>query len=319
MILSIIIPIYNAERYLVDCLNSIVNMDYYNKYEVIMINDGSTDSSKLICEKYEATYSNFILVNQANMGVSCARNNAIKFAKGDYLLFIDADDKLCDNALEVIIRNIELFKLDLFIYSFIQKYEDGRTKECIVQSNNYVKMGGKEKVHALFTGGQAPWRKVYSRSIILSNNIEFPIDISHGEDGLFNCRYLEHCSSCVVLQDIIYQHYIRENTLSTSPNFKYLSDIDVVYDEELKFVRKNGNKEDLYKLDTYFLRFLMLAIKTHGNSKSFIDNLKKFNIFKSLICERKNYGKISLFRKLKIKIIKFIIKHNLFIFYRFIW
>ena len=316
MLLSIIIPIYNTEKYLFACLNSVLDLNLIKDYEVIMINDGSTDGSQKICEQFESKYNNFHLLNQKNAGVSCARNNAVKIAKGEYVLFVDADDRININGVKTIIENIRANKVDLYIYSYSQIYSNGEKKKCNIQKNICFNMTDKDKVCALFIGGQAPWRKVYKRSLIIDNEVAFPTDISHGEDGLFNCRYLEHCNTYAIFDEIIYQHYIRENTLSTTPNIGYLNDINFVYSEEVSFVKKYGSKEDLYRLDNYFLHFLVLAIRLHYKVKEFRKILKKTKIYNNLICSKVDYGKISFCERVKVTIKKIVIKFNLVFLYK---
>ena len=99
--LSIIIPVYNAEDYLSRCLDSILNQAM-NSYEVILVDDGSTDSSALICDRYSATDPRFRTVHKSNGGVSSARNAGLNLAKGEYIMFVDSDDALASDALEAL-------------------------------------------------------------------------------------------------------------------------------------------------------------------------------------------------------------------------
>ena len=101
MLFSIIVPIYNVEKYLARCIDSILDQDYAN-YEIILVNDGSTDNSLLIAEKYSKKYSNIILINKENGGLSDARNVGLDTAKGQYVIFLDSDDAIDKNALKTI-------------------------------------------------------------------------------------------------------------------------------------------------------------------------------------------------------------------------
>ena len=103
--ISIIIPVYNAEDYLARCLDSIFEQSFAS-YEVILVDDGSTDSSPLICERYSSTDPRFRTVHKQNGGVGSARNAGMNLAKGEYLMFVDADDALLPDALEMVMENV---------------------------------------------------------------------------------------------------------------------------------------------------------------------------------------------------------------------
>ena len=129
--LSIIIPVYNVERYLPECIERLI-FQIDNSCEVILVNDGSTDGSSLLCQKYSSVYHNFKLINQKNMGLSRARNAGIKVANGEYLLFLDSDDYLVDDAIDVILKCINNNEADiLFIRSksFIDGSEEDRENQ----------------------------------------------------------------------------------------------------------------------------------------------------------------------------------------------
>ena len=117
--LSIILPIYNVEPYVEKCLRSLEHQDMpKDDYEIICVNDGSPDNSKLIVERLQKEFSNIILINQTNKGVSVARNNAIKKAKGEYLLFIDPDDSVQPNCLSELLYNAKSKELDVVFFAF---------------------------------------------------------------------------------------------------------------------------------------------------------------------------------------------------------
>ena len=103
--ISIIVPVYNAEDYLERCLHSILDQEF-SSYEVILVDDGSTDASWLICDRYSSTDPRFITLHQPNKGVSAARNAGINMAQGEYVMFLDADDALLPDALEVMVESL---------------------------------------------------------------------------------------------------------------------------------------------------------------------------------------------------------------------
>lgn len=126
MKLSIIVPVYNVADYLAKCLDSLLAQDLpQNEYEIIVVNDGSTDNSGEIAQKYADKYANITLITQANQGLSVARNTGIARAKGKYIQFVDSDDYLEENVLNKLIEQIERDKLDVLRFRFQNVKEDG--------------------------------------------------------------------------------------------------------------------------------------------------------------------------------------------------
>ncbi len=198
---SIIVPVYNVENYLDACLMSILSQSFTN-YEVIVVNDGSTDSSKKICEYYTHKYSHIKLIDKINGGLSDARNYGIDNAQGEYLIFLDSDDFWnYDLALEEINKIINQNKeLDLIIFGHTQ-FDDGEVniKETVFPTLQ-IKSGEFEadldyliekKIYKA-----AAWDKVVKKSILVNNQIYFPINKIH-EDAVF-------LSSLVLRLDNIY-------------------------------------------------------------------------------------------------------------------
>ena len=134
MLLTIIVPLYNAEKHLERCLNSLINQQLNAvDYEIILINDGSTDDGKLIAEKFIKKHSNIVLYNQNNCGLGASRNRGIELAKGTYVYFIDSDDYLAHNTLHIILNYSIKYDLDLLGFSSIQT---SRLDLNICKSNN---------------------------------------------------------------------------------------------------------------------------------------------------------------------------------------
>ncbi len=178
MKLSIIIPLYNCEKFVKECLDSIFN-EATNKdnFEVILINDGSTDRTKDIISNYSIKSSNIKIINQENHGVSYSRNCGIKKATGKYLMFVDGDDVL-----------------EKFWYKNIKKYLENSKYDIIYFSKNgeYIK---KEKMLSYIIGYNdkniclaGPYSKIFKREMILKNDIKFYEELINGEDMLFNIR-----------------------------------------------------------------------------------------------------------------------------------
>ena len=155
---SIVIPIYNAEKYLSRCLDSIINNDYKN-IEIILMNDGSTDTSKIICEKYCRKYKYIRLFNNQNQGVAITRNIGLEHIKGEYVMFIDNDDWIERNYISTYVKNLENKKYDAIFGGYKRVNSENKVLDKVVlKSDNEF---SKYKV-------VAPWAKLYRVSFSLS-------------------------------------------------------------------------------------------------------------------------------------------------------
>lgn len=201
--ISIIIPIYNSEKYLSRCIESILNQKY-NNYEIILINDGSKDSSGTIGDQYAQKYSNIKIIHQENKGVSCARNIGLKYAIGQYICFIDSDDWIDQKYLS----NFQ-FESDFCIQGYITHHNheiEISYKPLILNKN----VGPELIKRGIQT---APWGKLFKREIIEKYHIIFPENISYGEDSVFIYRYLTHCVNAIVVTGSYYHYGVYSNSL----------------------------------------------------------------------------------------------------------
>lgn len=182
--ISIIVPIYNAEKTLSQTLNSIRNQSY-NNFEVLLIDDGSSDGSSKICNRYVSLDNRFNYVYQHNKGVSSARNKGLKIANGKYVIFVDSDDTLPSKALQYLINAKNKYESALICGSYIMNKT--RNRQLLTTNNFDVvrKTAPKKFIDELNSLPTAPWAKLYDRKIIVDNNLEFPIGIPYGEDAIF--------------------------------------------------------------------------------------------------------------------------------------
>lgn len=210
--ISVLIPTYNAEHYIADCLDSLLNQTYAD-FEALIINDGSVDNTKSICEKYCNQYSNFHLINQENLGVDKARNIGLSLAKGNYITFMDADDWVGQDWLEIYMNGQARFpSCDLFVQGIIVDYITSSRIECLPQ-NFYVEQDIIKGITALEISSMSGFtpNKMYKRSIITENNLFFKFTLK--EDLLFNLKYFNHINSLFIISKASY-HYVQRNTPS---------------------------------------------------------------------------------------------------------
>lgn len=209
---SVIVPVYNVEKYLKKCINSILNQTYKN-YEIIIINDGSTDKSKKILESYK-NINNVKIINQTNKGLSVARNIGIKNASGDYLLFVDSDDYIDNGLLENLNKNIT----DEEIIRFQTRTVDESYK--VLKEYNempFDTMTGNEalvyilKYHFI----ENTWLYCYNKIYIEKNNFKFDQGFIHEDFGL-TPLILAKTKSIKSINYIGYNYLIRNNSISNS-------------------------------------------------------------------------------------------------------
>ncbi len=246
--ISIIIPVYNAEKYIKRCLESIENQ-IYRKFEVILINDGSTDKSLSICQGFIISKTNYILYSQENKGPSSARNKALDLAKGNYITFLDADDWLHPAYLETLYFLLKNNDADIsmcefnIIYedNFVKKHKKLRTK----YKTNKVKVYNKfEALSKLFIDKDIrsyPCGKLIKKEKF--DNIRFPEGKKY-EDIYIMFKVFEQSSIIVKIDSWLYNYIQHDNNITSKNNKNLNVEIDFiggVY-EHTKFINNNRNK-----------------------------------------------------------------------------
>lgn len=204
-LISIIIPAYNAEKYLTSCLSSIEQQTYQN-FEVIIIDDGSNDFTGDICDAFATKDTRFKVIHQKNLGVSIARNKGIKKARGEYIAFIDSDDKITPEYLSSF-----GLKNDIEIQGHVI-YENNIQRSVI-----YPKRKVQEDVAKVFCLGpfnSAVWGKIFKTSIIKDNKIVFPVNLCFSEDTIFLLQYIKHCKTLAVFDAAEYIYIKHSGSLT---------------------------------------------------------------------------------------------------------
>ena len=177
-LLSIIVPIYNSEKWLPKCLESLVNQDIDSKeYEIILVNDGSPDNSRVIAIEYAEKYSNIIVLERPNGGTSAARNTGIHAASGKYIYFVDPDDYVLENSLHVLLEKMEREKLDILRFAYFEVNEEGKEISSVKHPDpiDYSPkiMDGCSFMAERLGASCFVWTYLFKASIIKDNNIYF--------------------------------------------------------------------------------------------------------------------------------------------------
>ena len=215
---SIIVPIYNSAIDLVPCLESIKHQKYKN-LEILLVNDGSSDSSLEICRMYARLDPRIIIIDKENSGVSSTRNIAIERATGKYLQFVDSDDYLDVNATRLMVEEMEAHRSDLLICNYCSVSHSERTQvfgflppDTLLDKAHFARYLMEEP--ASFYYG-VMWNKLYRRDIIMEHDIRCNEQFTWSEDMLFNLEYIRYAESFYSMRTPVY-YYVRQKKGSLS-------------------------------------------------------------------------------------------------------
>ena len=214
---SIIVPVYKAESFLSRCVDSILNQEYRD-FELLLVDDGSPDSSGDICDSYAANDSRVRVIHQANSGVSAARNHAIEEARGTYLQFLDSDDWITPDATKLLVRSAEDFQADLVIADFYRVIGErvshkGDIDEDEVISREEFAEHMMENPADYYYG--VIWNKLYRRDLIEQHHLRMNPNINWCEDFMFNLEYIRYANRFYALKTPIYYYVKTKGSLVT--------------------------------------------------------------------------------------------------------
>lgn len=217
-LVSIIVPVYNAEIYLGPCLERLRSQTWPD-LEIILVNDGSTDGSGQLCTAAARVDGRIRFLDRPNGGVSAARNAALAAAKGDYLQFSDSDDLLTPDATETLVRAAQVTGADLVISHFFRvdgekQAQRGHIKgERLLTRQEFAQEMVKAPANYYYG---ALWNKLYRRSIVEKQGLRFEEGVSWSEDFLFNLEYLRHVRLVAAVPKPLYYYHKRPGSLITS-------------------------------------------------------------------------------------------------------
>lgn len=294
MKVSIIIPVYNDELYLEECLNSVINQTIDEK-EIIIVNDGSTDLSLTILEKYKQKYPKIILINQTNQGVSVARNVALDIATGEYIGFVDADDYVDLDMYKIMYDKAKKNNADLLTCSYkkinknrIFDFKTKKQKKFLL--NEIVDKYFTKEIISMVT------LSIFKKTILLDN--KFPINMLYSEDNHFFFEAILKCTRIVCLKESLYYYRIRENSASNRGFNPNIWNILVTINNNEKLLKKN-NLYNKYaeQINVEKLKAILLIISSYSTNKLWSTNQKINNINRVL---SKFFTRIKIYNLAKI-------------------
>lgn len=259
-LVSIIVPVYNVEDYLEKCLDNLICQTYEN-IEIILIDDGSTDKSSQICDEYAAKDS-IAVIHKTNEGVSAARNDGLKAANGQLIMFVDSDDWIETDTCEIAVSAMEESGADVVMWSYISENNGNQSPKTIFGSDTVFEgtdvteklhrrlfgLMGEELAHPEYADSLCPvWGKLYKKELIMNNNISFVglSEIGSYEDGLFNIEVFSQIKKAVYLNKCLY-HYRKENTSSVTSGYRkdLFEKWQNLFDLMQKYIHKNNLPSD---------------------------------------------------------------------------
>ena len=212
---SIIVPVHNVENYLTTCINSLLSQTW-GEYEIIIINDGSTDSSTSICNYYANNFSNINVIHQSCKGVSFTRNKGIELAKGEFITFVDSDDWVSSDYLEELMHPIINHHLDFIISGMIDIYDwPSNNITHRLPDSGILRFTEAKDYYQIMTTElmTSPVAKIYRKSIIEKYNIKFNSTLSFAEDKEFNIMYMRYAQKGCSIPYVGYNY--RRNTINS--------------------------------------------------------------------------------------------------------
>lgn len=283
-LISIIIPVYNTEKYLERCLNSLIQQTV-KKIEIILVDDGSTDSSGNICDNYAKNHENIKVIHQMNRGQAAARNEGLKIAGGKYIGFVDSDDWIKYDMYETMLEVIENENCDVVECDYIQTDKFSQTTEVVADTEQKKKIFSGDEIlreHLLGTCFKSViWNKLYRKDIINC----FFIENKHLEDIFWLYPVLANCKKGAHIYKKIYFYFQRSDSLSGEPySLKKLEAVECAA-ERAKFIEQNraallpyaeANKIGL-GLYHYQKLLLNLSLDRQGGNRKSIYNLVRQN------------------------------------------
>lgn len=290
-LVTIVVPVYNVEKYLRQCIESLVNQDYEN-VEIILVDDGSKDNSLKICEEFEKKYKNIKLIKQTNSGVSVARNKGIENANGEWICFVDSDDYMEENMISKMMEQTKKEKFDVLITPPIMEYDvvskrakifdtekrfENENKEELIL-NIICRQYGRKYNTEINAGG--PWGKLYSTKFIRDNNLTFIVGLKRMQDVMFNLYAMNVANKVLYKEMFLYHYRINASSVCLKYNPTIFETFNQVIKVMLTFAKDNKKNEKFYQ--AIYLKTILLYIEgsridtVHkDNHDSIIKKIKK--------------------------------------------
>lgn len=264
-LVSIIVPVFNAEKYIKRCLDSILNQEYKD-FELLLIDDGSTDASPELCDQYAASDGRIKVIHKPNTGVSDSRNQALDLAQGTYIQFLDSDDWITPDATKLFVRCADSSDCDMVISDFYRVIGENLSHKGDIEKEGLLT---REEFADFMMENPADfyygvlWNKLYKRDIIDAHHLRMDPAISWCEDFMFNLEYLRHCKTVYALQVPIY-YYVKTKGSLVNQSWGISNTIKMklnVFDYYKQFYREVYDEEAYENIRLQVYRFFLASAK----------------------------------------------------------
>ena len=291
-LVTIVIPVYNGEKYIDSCMKGILNQTYTN-IQVILVNDGSSDKTGDICDKYSASDNRIKVIHGVNEGLSSARNKGIKASTGDYIVFCDIDDEVSDKWIE---ENLELavkYDADVVMYCFWYYNVD----KGILTDNCLPKLfvgNGEDYFREYLIPTidtevfNAPWNKMIKKNVLIEKNLSFDTSCKIYEDLMFASELLPSVDKIVVNNKMYYKYYVRSSgSLITKFSEQYFDSVTNFYSNVMRYCNRfQENFNQKIRFNELYTKLVMTHLKQISCNKE-LSVSKKYELLKRICDEPK--------------------------------
>lgn len=327
--LSIVVPVYNVERYIKECVNSLIEQKYKN-IEIILVDDGSTDNGGKICDELAKEYSCINVIHQENQGLPGAKNTGLKNAVGEYIAFIDSDDLVHPNMFEALIYELEKTNSDIAICNY-EVFNKKARYPSDRYNNRIIEFSDKDSLEFYKCSMDSSCNRVYKKNIIINNNIWFVSkNIVSQEDYYFQMKLFTHINRIVTISNAYYLYRERKSSITKSGQDEQFAKRCLDFAKlTTEYITKNSKRDVTEFLNYQYANMLLVSINnvkynTIKNIKivieAFLKNKKitiskktRNNLFPNnnlqakyyktimILLNMKCYFMVSMFEKLRIK------------------
>lgn len=311
-LISIIIPVYNVQNYIETCLNSVINQTYKN-LEIILVDDGSPDNSGKICDEYAKKDNRIKVIHKENGGVSESRNVGLELARGTYITFVDSDDWIEDDYIEVLLKTLLDKQADCVICGYNRVYENEIER---INNNGKITVYNTRDYLIRLLNVQLGYgfchMKLIKKDVI--ENKRFHVKLLVGEDALFNIELCENIEKAAVIERALYNYRFNTDSVVRKYDTNYVNKYQNSMEEMYRYIIQKYEddkeiKQDLHNYIAYHILLIAVNYCFNPNNKNKMESLKNIyniKIFRDAI-RFSNYKMMSLSRKITL----FTLKHKL--------
>ena len=293
---SVIVPVYQVEKYIAQCIESVLNQTFQN-FELILVDDGSKDSSGIICDSYAARDDRIQVIHTENRGAAAARNIGLDRASGKYITFLDGDDYLAGNMIEKLYAVIDNSEYDMVVCDFLNLLTDEKDnfivqlQEKTVHGREVLEHLKNEKNYGVWT---IVWNKIYKKEIL--ENLRFPTG-RYFEDEFFSNHLYLRSQQIHVISDVLYYHRVlASSTMNTQKVENYLDLLDALQERLEIYLKYNYSEDEIYKVLIYLLDPFTKCVKANfrGTNKQRVKEIRRFI---KMTSKRLMYRNLSILKK----------------------